>query len=307
MLVFAASDKGGTGRSVTSANLAYHRALDGDDVCYLDFDFGSPTAAAVFDLPDVLAEAEGRGLHSYLRGRTSEPLRVDVWNRTGHPVLRYRPAGSGRLVLLPGDRTGGEFVTDGENLDRCIDLILRLRREFDIIIVDLSAGRSYAMDLALAATSPDKGALARIKTRWLVYHRWTGQHVMAAAELVVGKQGIVRAGIEMGHQEASLVAQIRFVRAAVPDLQSPLWSQVRPEQSVWTYELDRQLEESAAGLGMGRTRVLASIPLEPVLLWREQLITYEDVVDSRVANMETWQAMGELAERLTDDKYWGQL
>lgn len=30
MLVFAASDKGGTGRSVTSANLAYQRALTGD-------------------------------------------------------------------------------------------------------------------------------------------------------------------------------------------------------------------------------------------------------------------------------------
>ena len=47
MLIFSASDKGGTGRSVTSANLAYHRAMAGDDVCYLDFDFGSPTAAAV--------------------------------------------------------------------------------------------------------------------------------------------------------------------------------------------------------------------------------------------------------------------
>ncbi|TKT00681.1 SCO2523 family variant P-loop protein [Streptomyces lasalocidi] len=306
MLVFAASDKGGTGRSVTSANLAYHRALDGDDVCYLDFDFGSPTAPAVFDLPDVLAEAEGKGLHSYLKGKTGEPLRVDVWARTEHPVLRTRPSGSGRLVLLPGDRTGGEFVTDEENLHRCVDLVLRLKREFDVIVVDLSAGRSYAMDLALAATVP-RSALARITTRWLVYHRWTRQHVMAAAELVTGKQGIVRAGVAMGHDETALSGSIRFVRAAVPDLQSPLWSQARPEQSVWMHERDRQLESMAAGLGIGKTRALASIPLEPVLQWREQLITYEDVVDSRVANLETWQAMGDLAQRLGDDKYWGQL
>ena len=44
MFVFAASDKGGTGRSVTSSNLLYRSALQGNDVCYLDFDFGSPTA-----------------------------------------------------------------------------------------------------------------------------------------------------------------------------------------------------------------------------------------------------------------------
>ena len=74
MLVFAASDKGGTGRSVTSANLAYQRALAGDDVCYLDFDFGSPTAAAVFDVP------ERAGRH---RARRSALLPRGQGHRTG--------------------------------------------------------------------------------------------------------------------------------------------------------------------------------------------------------------------------------
>ncbi|MET9388374.1 SCO2523 family variant P-loop protein [Streptomyces sp. NPDC002928] len=305
MLVFAASDKGGTGRSVTSANLAYRRALDGDDVCYLDFDFGSPTAPAVFDIPDVLQEAEGRGLHSYLKGETGEPLRVDIWARTEHYVLRDKPDRSGRLVLLPGDRSGGEFVTDTENLHRCVDLILRLKREFNVIVVDLSAGRSYAMDLALAASAQEE--LRRIKARWLIYHRWTRQHVMAAAELVGGKQGIVSAGEEMGHDRQALLGSIRFVRAAVPDLESSLWSQMPPAQSAWMRQYNKQLETIAADLGIGRSRVLGSVPLEPVLQLREQLITDQDVLDSRIANIETWQAMGVLAERLADDKYWGQL
>ncbi|MGW2819774.1 SCO2523 family variant P-loop protein [Streptomyces sp. NPDC001443] len=305
MLVFAASDKGGTGRSVTSANLAYRRALDGIDVCYLDFDFGSPTAPAVFDLPDVLKEAEGCGLHSYLKGETGEPMRVDVWARTEHYVLRDKPDRSGRLVLLPGDRTGGEFVTDTENLHRCVDLILRLKREFHVIVVDLSAGRSYAMDLALAVTAQEE--LRRIKSRWLVYHRWTRQHVTAAAELVGGRQGIVSAGEAMGHDRQTLLGSIRFVRAAVPDLKSPLWSQVPPAQSSWMHEYNKQLETIAADLGIGRSRVLGSVPLEPVLQLREQLITEQDVFDSGIANVETWKAMGRLAERLADDKYWGQL
>ena len=35
MIVIATSDKGGTGRSVTGSNVAYRRALQGGDVCYV--------------------------------------------------------------------------------------------------------------------------------------------------------------------------------------------------------------------------------------------------------------------------------
>jgi hypothetical protein len=130
---------------------------------------------------------------------------------------------------------------------------------------------------------------------------------MAAAELVGGKQGIVSAGEEMGHERQALLGAIRFVRAAVPDLESALWSQLPPAQFTWMRQYNKQLETAAADLGLGKSRVLGSVPLEPVLQLREQLITDQDVLDSRIANIETWQAMGELAERLADDKYWGQL
>lgn len=97
MLVFAASDKGGTGRSVTSANLAYQRALTGDHVAYVDFDFGSPTAAAVFDVPGAMRGIAERGLHSYLEGEVPEPARIDIWRQTEHPCCtpgRTSPAAS---------------------------------------------------------------------------------------------------------------------------------------------------------------------------------------------------------------------
>lgn len=304
MLVFAASDKGGTGRSVTSANLAYHRALGGDDVCYLDFDFGSPTAAAVFDVPDARQAAEDRGLHSYLSGTVGEPLRIDVWADTEHRVLRNRPPGSGRLVLMPGDLSGGEFATGEDNLRRCVDLLLRLNSEFDLIVVDLSAGRSYAVDMVLEATSQRE--MRGVEFRWLVFHRWTRQHVAAAASLVFGKRGIVAGGVARGHDEDALRSVIRFVRAAVPDPESSLWSQVSATQSAWMRECDRDLKQMSSTLGIGYTQVLGSVPLEPVLQWREQLITDEDVLDSQIANRETWEALSELAGRLTDDKYWEQ-
>src|SRR5947199_9909024 len=107
MLVFATSDKGGTGRSVTSSNVAYRRALQGSDVCYLDFDFGSPTAGAVFELTSAATGTDSGGLHSYLQGRVVAPARLDVWSDSDRESLRSRPAGAGQFVLFPGDRGGG--------------------------------------------------------------------------------------------------------------------------------------------------------------------------------------------------------
>ncbi|MFJ8537607.1 SCO2523 family variant P-loop protein [Streptomyces sp. NPDC093591] len=302
MLIFAASDKGGTGRSVTSANLAYHRALAGDDVCYLDFDFGSPTAVAVFDVADAREDTEDRGLHAYLIGEVSEPERIDVWAKTEHQVLRDPPPGCGRLVLMPGDVSGGEFATTDDNLRRCVDLLMKLYYEFDLVIVDLSAGRSYAVDMALEATAQPE--MSEVTARWLVFHRWTRQHVAAAASLVFGRRGIVAGGVDRGHDEDALRGAIRFVRSAVPDPESALWSQVSPTQSAWMRKTDGDLKQLASTAGIGYSQLLGSVPLEPVLQWREQLITDVDVLDSKIANQETWTALSRLAARLTDDEAW---
>jgi MinD-like ATPase involved in chromosome partitioning or flagellar assembly len=74
VLVFATSDKGGTGRSVTSSNILYRTALTGADVCYLDFDFGSPTAGSIFAIDGLTRGTDSKaGLHSYLLGRAPKP------------------------------------------------------------------------------------------------------------------------------------------------------------------------------------------------------------------------------------------
>ncbi|GAA1429464.1 SCO2523 family variant P-loop protein [Streptomyces thermospinosisporus] len=304
MLIFAVSDKGGAGRTVTSANLAYHRTLAGDDVCYLDFDFGSPTAADVFDVADARRATEDRGLHAHLLGETGEPARIDVWSETEHPVLRSPPPGCGRLILMPGDPSGGEFAISRDYLRRCVDLLMTLYYEFDLVVVDLSAGRSYAVDMVLEATAQPE--MSEITARWLVFHRWTREHVAAAASLVFGKRGIVTGGVHLGHDEEALRHAIRFVRTAVPDPESFLWSQVSPTQSAWMRQTDGNLKQLAAKHGIGRGQVLGSVPLEPVLQWREQLITEEDVYGSQIANMATLQALSALAGRLTDETYWEQ-
>ncbi|MGH3865434.1 MAG: SCO2523 family variant P-loop protein [Pseudonocardiaceae bacterium] len=306
MLVFATSDKGGTGRSVTSSNIAYRRAVQGGDVCYLDFDFGSPTAGAIFNIPAALHGTRNGGLHSYLHGELNDPEQLNVWSESERMALRDQPSGAGRLVLFPGDAGGGEFPANPDaNADivqRCVRLLLQLEEEFELCLVDLSAGRSYAIQMVLAATAQPQ--LRPVTTRWLVFHRWTRQHIIAASSLVNDDQGILTTGVDLGHDRDALTDSIRFVRTAVVDPDSPELEGLRPEQVAWLREVNRDLHELARRYKLGRSLMLGSVPLDPVLQWREQLISDEDTYASQIANQETVDAFETLAKRLVDDAAW---
>src|SRR2546429_4741745 len=107
MLIFVTSDKGGTGRSVTSCNVMYRRALQGGNVCYLDFDFGSPTAGAVFELAAAATGTDNGGLHSYLQGRGVGPERGNGWAGFDRESLRQPPSRGGPLLPFSRRRGGG--------------------------------------------------------------------------------------------------------------------------------------------------------------------------------------------------------
>lgn len=306
MIVIATSDKGGTGRSVTGSNVIYRRALQGSDVCYVDFDFGSPTAGAVFGISALTrGTTTGNGTHSYLLGRSPAEELCDVWRHSDRSDLRQRPPGTGRLVLVPGDANGGEFSSDEAVVDRCIDLFLRLHSEFEVVLVDLSAGRSYAADIVIAATSSP--GLVKVTTRWLVFHRWTRQHILAAHGLVYGERGLLDIGAAHGLDRDQFIDDIRFVRTAIVDANAPDLSGLRQEQLAWLREANRGLQQLAAERGVGRSTMLGAVPLDPVLQWREQLITDSDVWASRVANEATTEAFDSIAKKITDDSAWETL
>ncbi|NKY25228.1 SCO2523 family variant P-loop protein [Nocardia gamkensis] len=304
MLVFSTSDKGGTGRSVTSCNIAYRLCLSGLDVAYADFDLGSPTAGALFEIGAAERGVPRGGVHSYLLGESGTVARVDVGSATDRPDLRRIGPNSGRLVLLPGDEGGAEFLTgDDAVVERCAELLVALDQEFRVVIVDLSAGRSAALQIALQATASPQ--LRRRTARWLIFHRWTRQHIVAAAGLVYGPHGLLKAGAECGHDPEELLGSVRYVRTAVPDSN---WDGVaqRPAQAAWLQEQDTALRRLATAKRLGATAKLGDTPMEPVLQRREQLILDADV-NAQIANAETALAYAELARRLVDIATWERL
>lgn len=294
MLIFASSDKGGTGRSVTACNLAYRLSRQGQDVAYLDFDFGSPTVGAIFEASRIARGTPGGdGLHSYLDGSVTDPVQVDVRTVTERPGLRRLQSTAGRLVLLPGDEGGAEFGPGraGAVNRLCVQLFLQLLGEFDVVIVDLSAGRSQALDMVLRATAEPQ--LGSVWTRWLIFYRWTRQHILAAHGLVYGARGLLDIGTAAGHERDRLQDAVRFVRTAVPSLNQPN-SAHGPAQASWLRTYNDELRKLALELKLGQSVTLGETPIEPMLQWREQIISDNDVA-KKIANEETVAAFLSLA------------
>jgi len=283
--------------------MAYRRALQGEMVAYLDFDFGSPTAGAIFDVPKAERGVDSSGLHSYFT-RHTEAQQLDTALHSDSDTLRDLPrvSGAGRLVLLPGDRDGGEFAISADMPTRCAQLFLKLDREFDLCIVDLSAGRSYAVDLVLEATA--RPELSALTCRWLVFHRWTKQHILAAHGLVFGEKGLLAAGERRGHNPAELNKAVRYVRTAVVDLGVDQESVTRAPQGAWLRAYDQKLREQADKLRMGRARLAGQVPYDPMLQWSEQVIDDSDVRGLKIANQATVQAFEDLAAKLSDERFW---
>jgi hypothetical protein len=186
-----------------------------------------------------------------------------------------------------------------------VKLLLRLEEEFDISLVDLSAGRSYATDVVLAATALPE--LLDIKARWLVFHRWTRQHIIAAEGLVAGAGGIIELGVQRGHDRRRLSDSIRYVRTAVVDPNSDALAGLRAEQVAWLRDTNQALQRLAGDRRIGRTTLIGSVPLDPVLQWREQLITDWDTTIRQIANRDTVDAFELIAKRLDDDNAWAGL
>ncbi len=299
MLVFATSDKGGTGRSVTSANVAYRRALQGTHVAYLDFDFGSPTVGTIFSIESALRGIASGGLHSYLTGEVDWPKQMDVWAESDRNSLRSRPDGAGELALFPGDIGGGEFAS---NAGHCPAL--------RPAVPPAGGGvrgqphRSQCRPLIRDRDRPGRDRVglncAGMTARWLVFHRWTRQHIIAADGLVKGADGIIEQGVKLRHDRTRLSNAIRFVRTAYVDPDSDELAGLKAEQVAWLRSTNEQLQ-SLAGEHEDRAddpdRVGTAGPRSPVARTAHHRLGHHDTPDRQPVHSGRVRAHRQAARR----------
>jgi hypothetical protein len=157
----------------------------------------------------------------------------------------------------------------------------------------------------IAATS--RPEMANITSRWLVFHRWTRQHIEAASGLVYDKGGLLDIGEDHGWDSERFLEHIRFVRTAIVDANAPDLAGLRPPQLALLREANRDLQRRAAELKVGRATMIGEVPLDPVLQWREQLITDSDVWARHVANQATVEAFESIAKDVVDAEAWEQM
>lgn len=271
-LLACISHKGGTGRTVTTANIAYQLAMQGKNVCIVDLDLASPTLGSVVGLDDIAAGTPvGEGIHDILIGdRPSEDvlqIQRDVWH--SDDIRPSKTFACGAYSIVPGRAGGGDgILTLGENfkdlhrnrLGRSLNSLLN---SFDFVFCDLRSGIGNVAEAFLSRP------VAERLDAWLLFHRWTRQHLVGAIDLA---QRLSNATNEADDGTQKSVRFMR-IRTASIDMDS-----VKREAKVFVdQQHDKLLEESSRfdGLSDPPLEEIGCVPLEPTLQWTECILTRE--------------------------------
>lgn len=294
-LLACISHKGGTGRTVTTANIAYYLAVLGKNVCIVDLDLASPTLGSVVGLADIGAGAPaGEGIHDILIGdRPPEDvaeIERDVWE--SNDIASSKAWGYGDYFIIPGRAGGGDqaltlaetFRDDHRN--RLVGSLDHLSRRFDFVFCDLRSGIGNVAEAFL--TRPVVGRL----DAWLLFHRWTRQHLVGAIDLAQ------RLSDSTARPSEETEKPIRFlrIRTASIDKQS-----VKKEARQWvSRQNDRLRQESNRldGVTDPPLEEIGSVPLDPLLQWTECILTSE----RDGAGRDTIDAFGRIATFLIDSE-----
>ena len=281
------SHKGGTGRTVSTANLAYHLALRGRDVCILDLDLASPTLGAVVGLDDIATGAEV-GIHNILAGRLQpeevEELERNVWN-SSDINRHYKPESHGRFRVVPGTIKGADRVMEEDYpkfRDRLSRVLTDLRARYEYVFCDLRSGIGPVPEAFLWEK------IASQLDSWLLFYRWTHQHLYGVADLASELSDKTDRPLGEGNP------RFLSVRTAVIKVDS-----VPIESRLWIGRRDDHLRERSKGLArLTRPPLenIGAIPLDMILQWSESILTTDHA--ELVGNSLTLKAFDRLAEKL---------
>ena len=264
--VFACiSHKGGTGRTVTTVNVAYQLARQGNTVCVIDLDLASPTLGSAVGLERIAGGADV-GVHDVLIGsfrpENVEELEWNVW-KSPHISDTFRLGTSGDFRIIPGVRDGGDQSMEGEHAaSRLGKMLAILKTRYDYIFCDLRSGVSLVCEAFL--DYPISGYL----DAWLLFFRWTNQHLVGVKDLGVALREVLDSG------EHSTVPLFLIRTAAIDP------STVDGRLGTWIARRHGELQQElrTVKIAMGHSvRELGTVSLNPVLQWSERILTERDL------------------------------
>ncbi|MBX9745501.1 MAG: hypothetical protein K2X34_01270, partial [Hyphomonadaceae bacterium] len=211
---------------------------------------------------------------------------IDIW--TGEPFKNAAlSAAKGKLQLLPGKRLGG----DGYKAEQMADVIRNVIEQVvlsgpaDIVICDLRSGISEPFQ---AFSLPEFG-LQDIVAAYVFHFRWTPQQLNGLSDMLSPQ---IREGLPL--------EKVRFIKTAVQTVDA---FEERPDFVNWLNrgggELETQFAAILAAVGASESdAVLGEVPMDPLLQWRETIIT-DALVDKGVALPQTVRAFESISERIS--------
>lgn len=289
----ALSHKGGTGRSVTSANVAYHLATSyRKSVCIFDLDVASPTMGAVLGFNEIGAGVEAPGsagspksFGDFVRFENAvnsiDRALIDIWSSRDFANI-HKSGIIGDFRLLPGSKHLGDL--DKNTLKKRIpDLIMALKERFDIVYLDLRSGASDLVDI-LRQSSRDETEFA--PDRWLCHFRWTRQHLVGIEDILEMLKGI----------DNSRKSLIRTAFISPTEIASGALRTLVINQN---QDMQNRLKNMNVGGVSPWDLIVGTIPLDSILQWKESIIT-RDMVTTQLAKEETYQAYQSVAKFLKE-------
>lgn len=278
----AVSHKGGTGRSVTIANVGYQLAMGGSNVCMVDLDLGSSTLGAVWNVEYT----EQRGVEGGIGRLLIEPdpteseilgSLVNLWSASEF-FKQARGGGGAKLQLLPGTRDLGDMGNEEVLREPLHKILTVLAENYDYVFADVRSGIS-AVTLALATG----GVFRHLVTGWLVFHRWTPQHLIGANDMVTRLSGW------------NWSDRTYLIRTAYVNPQTSLENKEKNRD--WFMNQETRLLKERKKFS---NRTLATIDFSRILQWEERVLTDSFARDANFYPCEEIAQFKDLADKLRE-------
>jgi hypothetical protein len=287
------SHKGGTGRSVTIANVAHRCAMKGKNVCIIDLDLASPTMGLILGLQGYEI---GFNVYSHKRdgfpGHVGDLLLddgmaararhaiVDAWSGVG---LTHE-SGYGRFSLIPGYKSLSDDSITQTNIEERLPTILDALHEYDIVFLDARSGISVITKAIAAIENKELSRGRTLISAWLIHFRWTEQHLYTVNDLLGNaKEGLI---------PEVTANRLRLIRTAFInhlDIKGP--------EHAWFSKRHDELDKRLHSFCPPEVKLIGTVPLDPMLQWRECIITPE-LLKLGIAKESTYKAFSEIADFL---------